>query len=193
MDRQLAARLLERQTAGGMRRLGRLDFPGKLAHRLLELGVVSRQGQSGAVLRQGLAKVPSSMIDLGQAANRGEIFARALEHQLELPLRIVQLIQFEEGASERDASGEVGGVNFEAGLADVDRLLELPGAPELLGELRKSNRRRILLDPASKVVDTSVVAHGSAYGTTVTVPVVDPVRPFVSVTIRVTVKVPAAA
>src|SRR2546428_9692133 len=160
MDRQLAPRLLERQTAGGMRRLGRLDLPGKLTHRLLELGVVSRQGQSGAVLRQGLAKVPSSMMDLGQTANRGEILTRALEHQLELALRIVQLIQFEEGASERDASGEVGGGNLQAGAADVDRFLKLPGAPELLGELRKSNRRRILLDPASKVVDPRIVAHG---------------------------------
>ena len=142
-----------------MRWLGRLDFPGKLGHRLLELGVVPRQGQSGAVLGQGFAKFPASMIDFGQAANRGEILARALEHQLELALRIVQLIQFEEGASERDASGEVGGVNLEAGAADVDGFLELPGAPELLGELRKSNRCRILLDPASKVVNARVVSH----------------------------------
>src|SRR5438552_1226581 len=165
--------------------LGRLDFPGKLGHRLLELGVVPRQGQSGAVMRQGLAKCPAPMMDLSQAANRGEILTRALEHQLELALRIVQLIEFEEGASERDASGQVGGVNLETGAANVDRFLKLPRAPELLGKLRKSNRRRILLDPASKVVDTAAVGH-RRYGTVASAVVV-PVRPRLSVTVNLTV------
>ena len=36
------------------------------------------------------------------------------------------------------------------GSADVDGLVEVPGPTELFGELRKSNRRRILLNPASK-------------------------------------------
>jgi hypothetical protein len=50
----------------------------------------------------------------------------------------------------------------------------------LLGELRKRNRRRILLDPASQVFNLRVVCHAyilwgychvTHYGTTVTVAV----------------------
>ena len=46
----------------------------------------------------------------------------------------------------------------------VDRLLVLPGAPVFFGELRKGNRRRILLDAASKVVDSRIVSHASRAG-----------------------------
>ena len=91
------------------------------------------------------------MMDLGQAADRGKIFRCAREHLVELALRLVELIQFEESPSERDPRGQVAGVNGEAGAADVDRLLALPGPSELFGELRKRNRRRIRLDPASKI------------------------------------------
>jgi hypothetical protein len=42
----------------------------------------------------------------------------------------------------------------------------------LLGQLRKRNRRRILLDPASKFFNPLVVRHASFYGATVTFTVV---------------------
>ena len=44
----------------------------------------------------------------------------------------------------------------EAGTADRHGLFEIPYAPVLLAELRKSNRRRVLLDPASQLVDAWV-------------------------------------
>jgi hypothetical protein len=50
------------------------------------------------------------------------------------------------------------------------------------GELRKSNRRRILLDPASKVFNPRVVVHALHYGITVTATVTEAVRPRLSVT-----------
>jgi hypothetical protein len=50
------------------------------------------------------------------------------------------------------------------------------------GKLRKSNRRRILLDPASKFFNPRVVRHGP-YGTTTGLNVVA-VRPRLSVTVR---------
>jgi hypothetical protein len=56
----------------------------------------------------------------------------------------------------------------EGGRVDANRVLVLPGAPVLLRELRKSNRRRILLDPASKFFNPRVVRHASFYGATVT-------------------------
>ena len=54
----------------------------------------------------------------------------------------------------------------------IDGLLMPAGATIFLGELRKRNRRRIVLDPASKIVKTRVVRHsatpeGRGYGVTV--------------------------
>ncbi len=73
--------------------------------------------------------------------------------------------------------------------ADVDRFLVLPRPPALFGELRKRNRRRILLDPASKVVYSRVIRHLYEM---VMVTVVVPTRPWLSVIVNLTVNVPAA-
>jgi hypothetical protein len=51
---------------------------------------------------------------------------------------------------------------------------------------RGTSRRRVRADPASKVAHARVGGHASDQGTTVTVKVTDPVRPFASVTIRLT-------
>jgi hypothetical protein len=53
-----------------------------------------------------------------------------------------------------------------------------------LRELRKSNRRRILLDPASKFFNPWTVRH-EAYGMTIGLVVVA-VRPRLSVTVNLT-------
>ena len=66
-------------------------------------------------------------------------------------LRLVELLQLEERAPERHAGREISGVNGEAGAADVHGFLELPGAPVFLGQLGESDRRRVLLDPSSKI------------------------------------------
>jgi hypothetical protein len=47
----------------------------------------------------------------------------------------------------------------ESRLADPHRFLAVACAPVLLGKLRKSNRRRIFQDPASKVFNPRIVRH----------------------------------
>ena len=47
----------------------------------------------------------------------------------------------------------------ETRLADPDGLFAVAGPPVFLCKLRKSNRRRILKDPASKVFNPGVVGH----------------------------------
>jgi hypothetical protein len=129
------------------------------------------------------------VINLGEAAERGQVFRRAREDLMELRLRLIQLIQLEEGASEGDAGREVPGMDGEPCTADLDRFLKLVGAPALLGELRKSNRRRIPLDPASKVVNALSVGH-LPYGRIVNA-CVEVARPVPeSLTVRVTLYVP---
>ena len=177
-----------------MRGHGRFQFLREVADCLFEIGVVSRQRQRRAVLHERLGEVATPMMDLGHPADRGKIFRRAREHPIELALSLVELVQFEEGPSERDPRGQIAGVKGEAGAADVDRFLALTGTPELFGELRKRNRRRIFLDPASKVFEPLVVGHvwrsesqARCYGMTVTGFVALFVWPRSSVTIRITV------
>ena len=45
--------------------------------------------------------------------------------------------------------------------ADAYRFLQAPGTTEFLGERGKRERRRILLDPASQVVNALIVRHGA--------------------------------
>jgi hypothetical protein len=73
----------------------------------------------------------------------------------------------------------------EACAADVGGLLVLSRPPAFLGELGEGDRRRVPLDPASKVIDPLTIGH-CGYGT-VTVEVVVPERPSVSVTVNRTV------
>ena len=50
-------------------------------------------------------------------------------------------------------------MNRETGAAGFNRLVEPPGAAELLRELGKSNRRRVALNPASKIFNPLIVRH----------------------------------
>ena len=74
-------------------------------------------------------------------------------------LRVVEFLQIEERASERDAGREVSGVDGEAGAADVHGFLELPRAPVFLGQLGEGDRRRVLLDPPSKIFQPLIDGH----------------------------------
>ena len=81
-------------------------------------------------------------------------------------------------------------MNRKTGAAGVHRFLTLPRAPQFFGELRKRNRRRILLDPASEIFNPLVVCH--TYWTR-SVCEVEFVRPLVWVTVSVIVYVPFVA
>ncbi len=102
---------------------------------------------------QRLSQVAAPVVDLGEAADRRQVFRSAREHPDQLGLRLVVLTELDEGAPERHARRQVRRMNLEAGPARIDRLLILPGATQLLGQLGEGNRRRILLDPAPQVID----------------------------------------
>ena len=65
-----------------------------------------------------------------------------------------------------------------------NRFFVVGGAPVLFGELRKSNRRRIPLDPASKFFNPRIFRHGT-YGTA-TAFVTKLTRPRLSVSLSLT-------
>ena len=89
------------------------------------------------------------LVDLGEAADRGEVLGRGAEDGLELLARRVVVADFDERAAERDARGQVGGMPLQAGAAGLDRVVVAADAAELFREGRKRNRRRVREDPAS--------------------------------------------
>ena len=88
------------------------------------------------------------------------------------------------------------GWTCQARAAHLHCLGEQPGAAVFLGQLRKSNRRRVLLNPASQVVDSRIVGHVRP---SIIRRLIDACRrvlarwPRSSVTVSVTEYVPAAS
>ena len=80
---------------GSMARESSVDRP-------LQIRIVAREREGGAVLLQRVSQRSATMEDLGEAADRGEVFRGAGENDLELGLRLVELIDLDQGASERD-------------------------------------------------------------------------------------------
>jgi hypothetical protein len=126
------------------------------------------------------------VLDVGKLPNRSQIVRGCLQDVFELRSRFVVSRHLQQGATERDAGGQVCGWLCETGPSNANRIVVLAGAPMLLGKLRKSNRRRILLDPASKFFNPRVLRHASFYGATVTFEEVDAVDPLLSTTVTVT-------
>ena len=91
-------------------------------------------------------------MDVGQGANGRQVLWSAPTHELELAPRLLYAVQIHQRPPKRDSSGQVPGMDRKADATDVHRLFVLTGAAELFCELGESNGRRILLDPASKVV-----------------------------------------
>jgi len=79
-----------------------------------------------------------------------QVVGSDLEYVLELGPRLLILIESGERPAQGNSSRQKGWVMFEAGEAHSNGLIVFAGTPELLGERRKSNRRRVLLNPASK-------------------------------------------
>ena len=150
------------------------DLTREIADGLLQIRIVTCESQRRAVVHQRLRQFAATMMNIGDAANRREIFRCVVEDVLEFDLRLVQLVEFDQGAAERHARGKIRGMDGEARAANVHGFLELPRAAALFGKLRKCNRRRILVDPASKVFNARIIGHPYVI---VTVIVVVPTRP----------------
>ena len=109
--------------------------------------------------------LPLTLVNFGQGTVRREIVGRRGEHHGQLRTRVVQASELAQRAAERDARGEIAWMVCESGDADRDRFIGLAGAAALFGELGKSNRRRIHLDPASKLQQPWII-RGHVLNTT---------------------------
>ena len=100
-------------------------------------------------MRQGVGRLAAPLKNLGEAANGRQIVGRVDEDGMKLVLRLVEPVERQQCASEGDPGREIARMNSQPGATDLDRFFVLAGAPVLFRELRKGDRRRVLLDPAS--------------------------------------------
>ncbi len=98
-------------------------------------------------------------MDVGEGANGGQVLGRAAQDLLELDRRRVELADFDQGAAQRDARGNIRGVPQQPRAASLDRVGEHAEAPVLLGESGEGDRRRVPLDPALQFLDSRRVGH----------------------------------
>ena len=106
-------------------------------------------------------QLPTAVVNLGEAANGREVLRCHAQHVFEMLLRLLVLVQFDERTSESDASGEVGGVPLQSGLAGGDGLFELTRAAVFLGKGGEGDGRRVHLDPAFQFLDARAVGHSN--------------------------------
>ena len=153
---------------------GLLQWPGRHGLRdaldgVFEVGVVLGQLECALVVLQRFRHLPAALENLRQSADRREVIGNAGDDDVQLRFRRVQFSEFGEGAAEGDTGREITGVAGEAGAADGDGFLVGAHPPAFLRELRKSNRRRVCLDPASKFEHARTVGHWpTVYGLIVT-------------------------
>jgi hypothetical protein len=109
--------------------------------------------------RTPVDSLPGALMDLCEITYRNEIVGGSVEHAQELGARIVEAPKFEQGPTECDPRRQIRGVLSQTGLAHPNGLFAVTGPPVFLRELRKRNRRRILQDPASKILNPRVIRH----------------------------------
>ena len=107
------------------------------ADRVLEVAVVLRELQGTAIVHEGLAHQPAALIDLRDGADRRQVARRRVENSGQLGERLVEAVELDEGAAQRDAGGEVIGMVLEAGAADLDGFVVGAVAAQLFRKLRK--------------------------------------------------------
>jgi hypothetical protein len=98
-------------------------------------------------------------MNLRQFANGNQVLGRGIEHAQEFSTCVLEAAEFKKSAAERDTGRQICRVLCETRLADPDGFFTVARPAILFGELRKRNRRRILLNPASKVFNPRVVRH----------------------------------
>lgn len=155
---------------------------------VLEVGVVLRQFKGFAIQRQGLRQLSPLLEDFGQGAIGGGIVGGRLENQVEFDLGLVQPAELNQGSTERHARREAIGVVLQSGATDANGIVIGARLSALFRQLRKSDRRRVRLEPASQFQQPWIVVdHGVIIYDTVKLVDFVAVLPLLSVTTTVTV------
>src|SRR5262245_19080747 len=99
------------------------------------------------------------LMDLGELAHGNEVVWRGVEDTKKLGSSLFQAAKLEQGSTKGHPRRQIGGMLRESRFAHPHRFLAVACPPVLFRKLRKSNRRRIPEDPASKAFNPRVVRH----------------------------------
>src|SRR5262245_47155474 len=102
-----------------------------------------------------------SLVYLSKLPDRDQIVGSPIQNTQEFSARLFESAKIEEGTTKGHSRGQIRWMSCQPSLADANGFLVVSGPAVLFGKLRKRNRRRIFLDPASKVFNPPVFGHPS--------------------------------
>ncbi len=117
------------------------------------------QRERGPVFGEGLGELSLSLMEIGQAADGGEVVGGQAPGLLELVPGGVQLAERRQRPGERHAGRRVRGMALQSLAAHPDGRRQVAAAPVLFGQLRKGNRRRVMFQPLAELVDAGILGH----------------------------------
>jgi len=123
------------------------------------IGLVTERDLRRHVRGREVSNLVSALMYLRELADSDQVVWRRVKDPQKLRTRFVETAEFKEGAAECHSGREIRWMLCEARLTHPDGCFAVSRAPVFLGQLRKRNRRRILLDPASKIFNPRVVRH----------------------------------
>src|SRR5262245_1993175 len=133
----------------------------KFSDRALEFRIIRRQLKRRCVELLRVRRIAASAVHVAESTKGRQVLRRTLKNHVQFLLSFVELIQLEERATEGHPRGQITGMLGETPPADLNRFFMPAEAAALFSELRKSNRRRILFDPASKIFQSLVFRHAA--------------------------------
>ena len=180
---------LRRSRRDGLHRLGRDGLRRRGSPRLA-LGLSLRRLEI-----ERLWNVPAAVMNVGPGTDGGQVFGGDPQDRVELLLRLVELLQLDQRARERDLGRDVRGMALQTATADVDGVLKPSNATVFFGEGCEGDGRRVGVDPTSQIVnpgvrhdagDSTAKRAGRYVSVTTMARVTVPLSPESSVTVSVT-------
>ena len=101
----------------------------------------------------------SAQLQLLPGAFGGEVLRRHLQDAIDFRGRLIDRAELDQRAREREACRGIAGMLRKTHATDANRLFVFTGAAVFFGQLRKRDRRGILPDPASKLLDAGDIGH----------------------------------
>ena len=103
----------------------------------------------------------AALVNTRQLSHGGDVVGRGLNDQSKFRLGLIDPAELHERPAKGNPRRHIRGMLHQASATHANGFVVVPGTSVFLGELRKRNRRRILLDPASKFFNPRVVGHPS--------------------------------
>ena len=142
---------------GGLWSLFNPERARELVHHVLELRIVFREPKCASVTLQGFGRVAALMMDFAEAAKRRQTIRSVPQYTRQLRFRAGKVAGYEQRPAKSHTGRQVARMDTEPRAAHPNGAVEVSGSPVFFAQLSKRNRRRVSMDPASKLVNAAIV------------------------------------